>query len=97
MGTITTRALGGMAFESAIGVHRLIIDVPEAMGGQGRGPTPPELFVASLGSCVAAFVPVIAGSMELMQAGLRCGLILTKMQARRSGLLICMCMSVCQT
>jgi uncharacterized OsmC-like protein len=26
------------------------------MGGSDRGPTPPELFVASLGSCVGAFV-----------------------------------------
>jgi uncharacterized OsmC-like protein len=26
------------------------------MSGRNRGPTPPELFVASLGSCVAAFV-----------------------------------------
>ncbi len=26
------------------------------MGGRDRGPTPPEVFVASLGSCVAAFV-----------------------------------------
>jgi putative redox protein len=56
MGSIVTRALGDMAFESTMGAHRLIIDVPEAMGGQGRGPTPPELFIASLGSCVAAFI-----------------------------------------
>jgi uncharacterized OsmC-like protein len=26
------------------------------MGGKDRGPTPPELFIASLGSCVGAFV-----------------------------------------
>jgi putative redox protein len=70
MGTITTRALGGMAFESAIGVHRLIIDVPEAMGGQGRGPTPPELFVASLGSCVAAFVASYCGQHGIDASGL---------------------------
>lgn len=26
------------------------------MGGKGRAPTPPDLFVVSLGACVAAFV-----------------------------------------
>ena len=33
-----------------------MIDVPPSMGGRDRGPTPPKLLVASLGSCVAAFV-----------------------------------------
>ncbi len=56
MSTITTAYRGEMAFESIIGRHRLLIDVPPAMGGRDRGPTPPELFAASLGSCVAAFV-----------------------------------------
>lgn len=55
MGTITTRYLGDMLFESQLGEHKLLIDVPAAMGGIDRAPTPPELFVASLGSCVAAF------------------------------------------
>lgn len=47
---------GGMLFESEVGHHTIKIDVPPAMGGSDRGPTPPELFVASLGSCVGAFV-----------------------------------------
>ncbi len=55
MGTITTRYLGDMLFESQLGRHTLFIDVPATMGGTDRAPTPPELFVASLGSCVAAF------------------------------------------
>jgi uncharacterized OsmC-like protein len=56
MPTITTTYTGDMAFETLLGRHRLLIDVPAAMGGKDRAPTPPELFVASLGSCVAAFV-----------------------------------------
>jgi putative redox protein len=56
MPSITTRYLGDMTFESTVGSHRMVIDVPTSMGGADRGPTPPELFVASLGSCVAAFV-----------------------------------------
>jgi putative redox protein len=56
MPTITTTYLGDMHFETTMGTHRLLVDVPASMGGQDRAPTPPELFVASLGSCVAAFV-----------------------------------------
>ena len=56
MGTVTTIYKGDMLFESKLGNHSLIIDVPASMGGSDRAPTPPEIFVASLGSCVAAFV-----------------------------------------
>jgi len=56
MGKISTYYKGDMLFESEMGNHKLVIDVPPAMGGSDRGPTPPEVFVASLGSCVAAFV-----------------------------------------
>lgn len=55
MGTVTTRYMGDMLFETQLGNHTLRIDVPAAMGGSDRAPTPPELFIASLGSCVAAF------------------------------------------
>jgi len=56
MATITTYYKGDMLFESEIGNHKLTIDVPASMGGSDRGPTPPQLFVASLGSCIGAFV-----------------------------------------
>lgn len=56
MATITTYYKGDMLFESKLGNHNILIDVPPAMGGSDRGPTPPELFIASLGSCVGAFV-----------------------------------------
>lgn len=47
MATITTAYRGEMSFETTLGNHRLTIDVPEGMGGRDRGPTPPELFIAS--------------------------------------------------
>ena len=56
MDQITTTYQGNMLFESKLGRHSILIDVPPTMGGSDRGPTPPELFVASLGSCVGAFV-----------------------------------------
>jgi len=45
-----------MLFESQVGDHSILIDVPEKMGGKNRGLMPPQLFVISLGSCVGAFV-----------------------------------------
>lgn len=56
MATITTVYKGGMLFESKVGRHTVLIDVPPDMGGSDRAPTPPHYFVVSLGSCVAAFI-----------------------------------------
>ena len=56
MAKITTYHKGEMLFGTRLGNHEILIDVPSSMGGKDRGPTPPEFFVASLGSCVAALV-----------------------------------------
>ena len=56
MPTITARYQGDMLFETRLGNHTLRVDVPPGMGGRDRGPTPSELFVASLGTCVDAYV-----------------------------------------
>ncbi len=56
MASITTHYKGNMLFESKIGNHTVVIDVPASMGGSDRGSTPPDLFIASLGSCIGAFV-----------------------------------------
>lgn len=56
MSTITTEYKGDMLFETTVGKHRLTIDVPANIGGKDRGPMPPQLFIASLGSCVGALV-----------------------------------------
>lgn len=61
MGKVTTHYKGDMLFESKLGNHSVLIDVPAGMGGSDRGPTPPELFIASLGSCVGAFVANYCG------------------------------------
>jgi putative redox protein len=61
MSTMTTRANPDGSLVSLVGEHRILIDVPASMGGSDRGPTPPDLFVASLGSCVAAFVVAYCG------------------------------------
>ncbi len=48
--------IGGMKFEAKNRSHSVIIDQPQASGGEDKGLTPPELFVDSLGSCIGVYV-----------------------------------------
>lgn len=50
-----TRYLDGKTFETTIGAHRIITDQPISQGGANAGPTPPELLLASLGSCAGHY------------------------------------------
>jgi putative redox protein len=56
MAKITTRYKGDMLFESKLGNHSLLIDMPSGMGGADRGPQPSELFIAALASSIGAAV-----------------------------------------
>jgi putative redox protein len=58
MPSITSQHVGDMIFETTIGNHKIKNDVPPTpeWGGKDRHPTPPDYFIASLSSCIAAFV-----------------------------------------
>lgn len=56
MSKVITYAKGDNLFESVVGDHRILVDSPDSWGGSNRGPMPPQLFMASLGSCVAVLV-----------------------------------------
>lgn len=71
MPTISTDYQGDMLFKTHMGSHELTVDVPPGMGGQDRGPQPPELFVASLGSCVGALVAEYCRNKGLDAQGMR--------------------------
>jgi putative redox protein len=45
----------GASFEISIRGHRLVVDQPTTHGGDDQGPTPTELFVASLAACSAHY------------------------------------------
>jgi len=55
MGKMEVKYKGDMLFEVKEGNHVLKIDVPDTMGGKDRALTPPQLMLASLASCAAAF------------------------------------------
>jgi putative redox protein len=48
--------IGGKKFSAQNRAHTVIIDQPEDNGGNNQGPTPPELFIDSLGSCIGVYV-----------------------------------------
>jgi len=56
MSKITTAYKDDMLFESKLGNHNVVIDMPSLMGGKDRGPTPSELFIAALGSLIGGAV-----------------------------------------
>ena len=47
--------LDGESYAISVRGHRLVVDQPAEAGGQDSAPTPTELFVASLASCVAFY------------------------------------------
>lgn len=53
--TIFINHLGDAQFSVAIRGHELLVDQPRSAGGEDSGPTPTELFVASLAAGVAFY------------------------------------------
>jgi uncharacterized OsmC-like protein len=49
------RFVFGEAYEVAVRGHRVMVDQPSDLGGEDGAPTPTELFVASLATCVAFY------------------------------------------
>jgi putative redox protein len=47
--------LDGEAYEIGVRGHRVRVDQPDRAGGADQAPTPTELFVGSLASCVAFY------------------------------------------
>jgi uncharacterized OsmC-like protein len=54
-GRITVRHVAGDAYGISTRGHAVLVDQPEADGGQDAAATPTELLVASLASCVAFY------------------------------------------
>ncbi len=55
MNEVRVRNLQGDRFEIGVGSHTLYVDQPVDSGGEDSAPTPLELFIASLASCVAHY------------------------------------------
>jgi len=52
---VTVKHIDQVQFSIQSGSHTIVCDQPEENGGQDSGMTPPELLLASLGSCAAFY------------------------------------------
>ena len=62
--------LGGVQFEVKARQHTIACDQPESLGGYDEGMTPPELLLASLGSCAAFYAAAYLKKKGFTQTGL---------------------------
>lgn len=70
MSAIHVRHLSGDRFEISVRDHTVYADQMLAGGGEDTGPTPTELFVAGLASCVAHYARRYLARHELPTEGL---------------------------
>lgn len=63
--TINTSWIGGLAFEANVNGHKIIMDAPEASGGQNSGPGPKSLQLVALSGCTGMDVVSILQKMRV--------------------------------
>lgn len=63
--TIKTNWQGGLAFEADVNGHKVIMDAPEAGGGQNSGPSPKKLMLVALSGCTGMDVVSILQKMRV--------------------------------
>jgi putative redox protein len=66
---VTIEHLGGVQFEITARQHKIACDQPPENGGFDEGMTPPELLLASLGSCVGYYAAQYLKKHELGTEG----------------------------
>jgi len=54
-GQLDVRFVAGESYEIGVRGHRVLVDQPAEAGGGDAAPTPTELFVASLATCIAYY------------------------------------------
>ena len=65
----------GVELEIRARNHRLVVDQPLDEGGQNRGMTPIELFVGSLGACIAYYAVRFCQRHHLITEGLKISMV----------------------
>lgn len=62
MNTLVVHSLGGDRHRVTVRGHDVVVDQPREDGGEDSGPTPVELFVASLAACVGHYAKRALGA-----------------------------------
>lgn len=71
MQNMTVRSVGDDRYAIRLRGHELVVDQPTDSGGTDVGPTPTELFVAGLASCVAFYAGSYLARHSFDREGLR--------------------------
>jgi putative redox protein len=83
---VTVRQLKGVEFAIQSRAHTILCDQPAENGGEDSGMTPPELMLASLGSCAAFYAVQYLKSRKLAEGGVEVSVTAEKlMQPTRLG------------
>jgi len=69
--SITIQHHEDVRFSAHFGGHQVTIDLPESHGGQDRGMSPPQLFIAALGACAGVYVADYCDSRAISYQGMR--------------------------
>jgi uncharacterized OsmC-like protein len=65
------RYLGKLAFKVKERKHFLVVDQAADKGGRDLGPTPTELFIASLGTCIGMYVARFCETRRISRKGMK--------------------------
>jgi putative redox protein len=72
--------LDGVRFEIQARTHTIVCDQPADNGGQDAGMTPPELLLASLGSCAAFYAVQYLKARNLSDSGVEVSITAEKLK-----------------
>jgi uncharacterized OsmC-like protein len=77
---VNVKLIGDVKFEVAARKHTLVCDQPSESGGSDEGMTPPELLLASLGTCAAYYASAYLRKKGLARKG-----VVVRMTAAKAG------------
>jgi len=69
--SLAIRNIGGLKFSAQTRKHEVIFDQPKEEGGEDRGMTPVELFIASLGACIGTYIVWFCERYKIATDGMR--------------------------
>jgi uncharacterized OsmC-like protein len=74
MDLVNIKHEGGLSFSVNVRDHRLIVDMGKDDGGFDKGPSPAELLVAAVGSCVGAHIARYCQTADIPHEGMELNL-----------------------
>ncbi|MEW6615160.1 MAG: OsmC family protein [Thermodesulfobacteriota bacterium] len=70
MDLVNIKHEGGLCFSVNVRNHRFLVDMAKDEGGADKGPSPAELLVAALGSCVGAHIATYCQTADIPHKGM---------------------------